>query len=731
MLRRIFARLKESKSVKPPKAKKQDYALTQFGETRNDPYHWMRDENWQEVLHKPDVLKAEIREYLEAENKYAEDQFKKCEALTKEIGDELAARIVPDDSSVPAKDGNFEYWTEFRKGADYPIYLRRKTGSEDRDIIFNEEEEAKKHEFFDVAQVSHSPDHKYIAYAVDTKGSEYYDVRIRNLETGEEFAETIPLTDGGIIWSEDSQTIFYVEKDNNHRSKNLKMHHLGTDPKTDKTIYHEKNDGYNLGASKTRSGKYIMIHSGDSETNQTSFFDSNDKDPKPKVIRPFEKGVLYSVYHHDDMFYIQTNKDGATEYKIMSTLVENYADDNWSEYLPHRDDVTIEGLIVLKDYMVRIERENALNRIIVDDYQGNEFELKVAEDAAYDLSAYGGLEYDTHKIRVDYETMADPGRLFEVDLKTGDKKVIKETTLPNGHDPKEYIVERFDITARDGEQIPVTLLRHKSVKPDGTAPLHQYGYGSYGIDAPSGFSRNAISIVDRGAVYAVAHIRGGGDKGEKWHHAGKKKTKMNTFTDFIDVTEALIKRGYGQQGEVSMEGRSAGGMLMGGVVNMRPDLYGSVIAGVAFVDVLSTISDGTLPLTPGEWEEWGNPITDRDYYDLLKSYSPYDNIQKKTKYPMIIAPAGLTDPRVTYWEPAKWIARLRDEAKGGPFLLKMNMGSGHFGSSARYDVVRERADEYAMCIQRWADRGYDMRLRVNYPEQKSDAPKPSAGNQPK
>lgn len=716
MLRKIYGSLMGSSALKPPKPKKVPYEINQHGETRVDEYHWMRDDNWQEVLEKPEVLKEEIRKYLEAENEYTADQLKKCEDLTKEIGDELASRVIPDDSSVPAKDGAYEYWIEYRKGANYPMHMRRPTGTDEREIIFDEEKEAKGHEFFDVAQVSHSPDHKYIAYSIDTAASEKYNIRVRNLETGEEFEHSIPDCAGNIIWSEDSKTLFYIDKDDKHRSKNLKMHHLGDDPAGDKVIYHEANDGYNLGASKTRTGKYIMLQSGDSETNQISFFEANDKDPKPKVIRPYEKDVLYDVYHHGDMFYIMTNKDGALEYKIMTALVDNYSDDNWTEYLPHREDVTIENIIVLKDFMVRIERENALQRIIVDDYQGNEFELKVAEDAAYDLDAYGGYEFDTDKIRVDYDTMADPGVLYEVDLKTGGKKVLKQVKLPNAHDPKEYIVERVEVTARDGEKIPVTLLRHKSTKPDGSAPLHQYGYGSYGSTSPSGFSRNAISIVDRGAVYAVAHIRGSGDKGEKWHRAGKKKTKMNTFTDFIDVTEGLIEMGWGRKGRVSMEGRSAGGMLMGAVVNMRPDLYSSVIAGVPFVDVLSTISDGDLPLTPPEWEEWGNPITDPDYYKLLKSYSPYDNIQKGVKYPLIIAPAGLADYRVTYWEPAKWIARLRDQAKGGPFLLKMNMGSGHFGSSARYDVVRERANEYAVCIKQWEKMGYDVSLRVDYPD---------------
>ena len=511
-----------------------------------------------------------------------------------------------------------------------------------------------------------------------------------------------------------------MERDEAHRAKKIKSHKLGTAAKEDKEIYHEPDDTYSVGVSKTMSGKYIMIISTASETSEVRFFDAAAVDATPadlKLISPRQRGLEYSMRHHGDTFYFVTNRDGATEYKIMTAPVDAYTQENWVDYLPANPDVTLEGLTLLKDHMIRVERENALVRVVVADYKGGEFTVDFP-DPAYVISVSVGNEFDTDKIRVNYQTLANPGVTYEVDLNTGKKTVLRERKLPNRHDPSEYVVERLNVTAKDGAQIPVTLVRHKSVKADGTAPLYQYGYGSYGITIDPSFTGKAISIADRGVVYAIAHIRGGADKGQSWYLDGKKLSKKNTFNDFIDVTEALIEKGYGKKGEVLMEGRSAGGMLMGTVANMRPDLYGAVIAGVPFVDVINTMSDATLPLTPGEWEEWGDPIRSKEFFEYMKSYSSYDNIQKGATYPLIIAPAGLTDPRVTYWEPAKWIARLRDEAKGGPFLLKMNMGSGHFGTTARYDKAREPAGEYAVVLQTLADKGHDLRLRVDYKAKK-------------
>ena len=716
---------KKPAAVVPPAAKKVPHKITYHGDTRVDNYDWLRDPNWKEVLKHPEVLDPEIRAHLEAENAYTADQLKASAPLAKKIGDEFVSRLIPNESSLPEKDGDFEYWREFRTGGDYPVYMRKHKDAAKPEIIFDGDKEAKAHKFFDISDVSWSPDHKYIAYAVDTKGSEDYEIRIRELATGKEFSETIGKTGGYCVWSADSKTIYYTERDENYRSRKVKSHKLGTDAAQDREIYHEPDDTYGVGVSKTLSGKYILIESSASETNEIRFFDAAaEATPASlKLISPRQEGVEYSVRHHGDDFYFRTNKDGATEFKIMTAPVADCTADKWVDYIPARAGVTVEGFTVLKDYMIRVENENALPRVVVSDYKGHEFTVDFP-DQAYVVNASAGYEFNTNKMRINYKTLANPGVTYEVDLNTGMKTVLRERKLPNGHDPSEYIVERISITARDGEEVPVTLLRHKSVKADGTAPLYQYGYGSYGSSMPPSFDSEAISIADRGIVYAIAHIRGGADKGQAWWHDGKKLEKNNTFTDFVDVTKALIKKGYGREGEVIMEGRSAGGLLMGAVVNMEPGLYGAVNAGVPFVDALTTILDESLPLTPGEWEEWGDPIKHKTYYDYMKSYSPYDNIKKGVKYPLIIAPAGLTDRRVTYWEPAKWIAKLRDEAKGGPFLLKMSMGSGHFGSTARYDKAREPAAEYAACLHTLVKKGYDLSLRVDYKSKKK--PKPSS-----
>lgn len=696
------------------------------GDTRIDNYDWMRDANWQAVLKHPDRLDHAIRAHLDAENAYAKAQLESSSAFTQALGDEFAARIIANESSVPQKDGDWEYWKEFRENANYPVYMRRRIGTAADEVIFDTEAEAKPHGFYDIVTVAHSPDHRYLAYSVDTKGSEYYTLRIRDLATGKDLPDSIINTKGSCVWAKDSASLFYIEQDNNHRAKWVKSHVIGTDSAQDPTLYKEPDDGFFLGIDKTESGDYLLIASRDHETQETRFCPAiTAPDLQPQLIRAREKGIKYDVHHRGDTFYIRTNADGAEEYKIMTAPVADCGVENWKNYQEARPDVTIESIIVLEKHLVRIERANALPRIVIVNEQDRERTVDFP-DAAYTATTSKGHEFAAQSIRVSYQSMANPGMTFDIDLDTGARTVRKQRLLPNGHDPAQYVVERFFIAAQDGAQVPVTLLRHVSVKADGTAPLFQYGYGSYGHISQAGFMPNFISLADRGVVVAIAGIRGSSDLGKAWHRAGRMENKKNTFTDFIDVTEALIQHGYGQAGKVCIEGRSAGGMLMGAVCNMRPDLYTSVIAGVPFVDVLNTMSDPSLPLTPPEWKEWGNPIADKNFYDLMKSYSPYDNIKSDITYPMILAPAGLTDPRVTYWEPTKWIARLRDEAKGGPFLLKMDMGQGHGGASARYDRARERADEYAICLQRWQDQGYDLSLRVQYP-----AHTPASGNIPR
>lgn len=725
-----FNENKETMPVTAPKAKKQPKSITQHGETRFDDYDWIRADNWEDVLEDGSTLPKHIREHLEAENAYAKNQFSKSPELIKNFGNEMASRVVPNQSSVPLKDGPYEYWVTYQPSDDYPRYMRRDISSGTEQIIYDANKDGQANKYFSLGKVSHSPDHKYIACSYDIEGSEFYTIRVTEIDTGKTLEHTVSKTGGSFTWAPDSRAFYYVENDDKKRPKDVKYHDIFTDEANDMVIYHEPNDAFFLNVSKSFSGDYIFIQSSDHDSGEISFFKAKNiisgQKPKLTLIRAREKGVKYSVQHRGNDFYIHTNINGAVEYKLMKTPVDKCDDKNWIEVIPHRPNISLSDVTIMQDYMIIEEVENALPRIIIDDYQGTQSTIEFP-DPAYDLSAGAGYEFEGKTVRAYYTTLAHPGVTYEIDLETGKKKILKEKKLPNGHDPKNYVVERLQVTARDGEKIPVSILRHKSITNDGTAPLFQYGYGSYGHAIEPTFSSTAISLVDRGLIYAIAHIRGGSDKGQAWYENGKKDTKKNTFNDFVDVTEGLIKHGYGQTGQVTIEGRSAGGMLMGAVTNMRPDLYGAVIAGVAFVDVLNTISDPTLPLTPPEWNEWGDPITDKGVFDYMKSYSPYENIRTDISYPLIVAPAGLTDPRVTYWEPTKWIARLRDEAKGGPFLLKMNMGSGHFGTTARYEKVKERADEYAVCLQRLVDNGYDISMRVNYT---LDAPENTKSKKP-
>lgn len=722
--------------ITAPIAKKIPHKITQHGQTRVDNYDWLRDPQNLEILSHPEKLDSEIRDYMVAQNNYTADQLKSVEKLTAEIGDDLVSRVVPKDSSVPLKDGEWEYWSEYREGGDYPIFKRRKQFSGGEEILFDGDIEVKDYDFFHIGAFQQSPDHKYVAYAVDVQGKEYFEIKIRNIETGEDLPGVVSCAKEEFVWDGASNRIFYVEYDENHMQKKVKSHDINeADTSKDIELYHEDDDGMYMDVGKTQSGEYITITSYDSEMNEMRVFGSCEDDPEPILVRAREDGVKYDIHHNGENFYIRTNVDGATEFKVMTAPVENPTFENWTEFLAARNTVTIEDIVTYKDFMVRIERENALPKIVMSDYNGRDIPLNFT-DPAYVATVRRGHEFDTRVFHLKYETPVHPGVEYQVIADSGEKHILKEKKLPNGHDPSEYILERISLPADDGAEIPVTLLRHKSVDADGTAPLFQYGYGSYGILSPSGFSTNAIAIADRGIVYAVAHTRGSADKGRAWYEDGKKLNKKNTFTDFINVTEGLIKMGYGKKGEVCMEGRSAGGMLMGTVANMRPDLYGSVIAGVPFLDVVNTISDPSLPLTPPEWNEWGNPIKNKDDYEYMMSYSPYDNVREDVEYPRMILPAGLTDHRVTYWEPTKMIALLQEKAKGGPFCLKMNMGSGHFGSTARLDKARERADEYAFAMKHLLDKGYDLTVRVDYaskkPEQdninnghKGDTPSPA------
>ncbi|MFQ5562558.1 MAG: S9 family peptidase [Parvularculaceae bacterium] len=688
----------EARVIAPPEVEQRPVDITQHGETRVDNYGWIRVDNWQEVLRDPSKLAPDVRAMLEAENAYYEAVTADLEDLRGKLFEEMRGRIKEDDSSVPAPDGAWKYWTRFREGGEYPTFVRAPRAGGEEQVLYDGDAERGDSQFFNIGSVRHSPDHKFIAYAVDRLGSEYFAIRARNIETGEEFEETIESADGsGATWAADSSAFFYVERDDNQRPKRVKLHRLGDDPANDKLIYEEADDGFFLDVSKSQSGEYVFISSGSHTTSEVRFLRADATDAAPQVIAAREDGVEYSVEHHGDDFYIQTNVDGAVDFKIVKAPISSPGRENWTDWVAHEAGVYITAFVPYKDYLVRLERRDALPRIVVSTYDGDEHEVAF-DEAAYSLGLRAGFEYDTAVTRFIYESPSTPEQTYDYDMATRARTLLKTQEVPSGHDASLYVVERVNAAARDGAEIPVTILRLKTTPVDGSAPLLLYGYGSYGATIPASFSTNVLPIVDRGVIYAIAHIRGGAARGRRWYLDGKRDKKMNTFTDFIAAAEMLIEKKYTSKKQIVIFGGSAGGLLVGAAVNLRPELFAGVIAAVPFVDVVNTISDAELPLTPPEWDEWGNPIESAEEYAWIKAYSPYDNIEP-VAYPPIMATGGLTDYRVTYWEMAKWTARLREEAKGGPFVLRMNMGAGHAGAAARFERLDERAHLYAFGLK--------------------------------
>ena len=686
------------KDLTPPDIEKRPVEITQHGVTRVDNYAWLRDEGWQEVLRDPSKLDDDIRAALDAENAYYKAATADLEDLRGALFAEMRGRIKEDDAGVPSKDGDWKYWTRYREGGEYPIFVRAPADGGAEEILFDGDKESEGAEFFNVGAVAHSPDHRLIAYAVDRLGSEYFSIRVRNVETGEEFDETIESADSlGAVWTADSSAFYYIERDDNQRPKRVKLHRLGTGASEDRLIYEEADDGFFLSVGKSQSGDYIFIYSGSHTSSEVRFLPAGDLDAAPVLIEPRADNVEYSVEHHGDHFYILTNADDAVDFKIARTPVASPGRANWTDWVAHEAGTYILTTIPFKDYFVRLERHNALPRIIVSTYEGDEHAVTF-DEAAYSLGVRSGYEFDTSVLRFVYESPSTPEQTYDYDMADRSRALLKTQEVPSGHDASLYAVERIMAPAADGAEIPVTILRLKATPKDGSAPVLLYGYGSYGSTIPASFSTSLLSLVDRGAIYALAHIRGGAAKGRQWYLDGKRDRKMNTFTDFNSAADALIAEGYTSEKNIVIYGGSAGGLLVGAAVNLRPELYAGVIAAVPFVDVINTISDASLPLTPPEWDEWGNPIESAEEYGWIAEYSPYDNIRAEA-YPPIMATGGLTDYRVTYWEPAKWVPRLRDEAQGGPFVMRMNMGAGHAGSAARFERLDERAHLFAFALK--------------------------------
>lgn len=695
----MTATLPKPNHAKPPLARRKPVSKTVHGVTLSDDYAWLRADNWQEVMRDPSKLDKNIRAYLEAENAYTAEQLASTKSLQARLFKEMKARMKQDDSTVPTPDGPFEYFTRYVVGAQYPQLCRKKRGGRKEEILLDGNVEAKGKTYWDIGCGEHSPDHKLLAYSADDTGSETYTMHVRELETGKDLPDIISGTQGDAVWANDSKTIFYVRLDENHRPRHVYRHTLGTPNSDDVLVYEEKSTGYYVSVEITQSQRYILINSHDHQSSEIYFVDAAAPDTKPRRIAKRRKGHQYSVEHRKDRLIITTNSEKAVDFRICEAPVDDPDMKNWREIVPHVPGRLIIDTVVLKNHMIRLERENGLPRFVVRRFRDRREYTVAFEEEAYALGMSAGLEFDTTTFRFTYSSMTTPSETFDYDLETQSRKLRKRQEIPSGHDPRQYITRRLYATAPDGEQVPISLLYRKDTPLDGSAPLLLYGYGAYGISMPASFSTTRLSLVNRGFIYAIAHIRGGKDKGYGWYTDGKLKKKTNTFTDFIAAGEHLAANGYTSRGRIVAQGGSAGGMLMGAVANMAPDLFLGIIAGVPFVDVLNTMLDDTLPLTPPEWPEWGNPITSKADFKLIISYSPYDKVSAQS-YPHILAEGGLSDPRVTYWEPAKWVAKLRrHNTSSNLLLLKTNMEAGHGGASGRFEHLKEIALNYAFAIK--------------------------------
>lgn len=694
----------------PPVAQRRPVSATHHGVTLTDDYAWLRADNWQDVMREPSLLDAEIRAYLEAENAYTDAALASTEALQAELFAEMKGRLKPDDFSVPAPDGPFDYYSNFVAGGQYPRLCRRPRGGGDEHILLDGNAEAEGKPYWDLGGKAHSPDHKLLAYAVDDKGSELFTIRVRDLATGQDLADEIPDTRGDVQWANDSRTLLYIRLDEHHRPLYVYRHVLGTPVSEDVLVYEEKDIGFYVALDKTLSGKFLTVDAHDHQTNEVYLIDADDPESAPRLVAARETGHEYHVDHHRSHLLILTNSEGAEDFRIVAVPVHQPDRANWREIVPHKAGRLILDMQAYTDYLVRLEREDSLPRLVITPITpgievdraildpAGEHQIAFAEEA-YALGMSEGYEFDTTTLRFTYSSMTTPAETYDYDMAARTRVLRKRQEIPSGHNPADYVTRRLFAPAADGETVPVSLLYRKGTPLDGSAPLFLYGYGSYGISIPASFSTTRLSLVDRGFIFAIAHVRGGKDKGYRWYKDGKHKTKRNTFTDFIAAGEHLVAQGLTRRGRIVANGGSAGGMLMGVVANMAPDLFLGIIADVPFVDVLNTMLDKDLPLTPPEWPEWGNPIESAEDFAIIRSYSPYDNVEAKA-YPHIFAYGGLTDPRVTYWEPAKWIAKLRRlNTSDNLVVLKTNMEAGHGGASGRYERLRETALDYAFALK--------------------------------
>jgi oligopeptidase B len=682
----------------PPLAPRRPTSRTVHGVALADDYAWLRADNWMEVMRRPEVLDPDIRAHLEAENAYAEAMLAPLEGLRGRLFDELKGRIKEDDSAVPAPDGPYAYGSRYVTGGQHPLITRSNRDGSDEIVLLDGNALAEGLAYFRLAGSEHAPDHRHVAYAFDSNGSELFDIRIRRVDGLADLPETIAETSGSIVWANDGATLFYVRVDANHRPSRVFAHRIGTPAADDRLVYEETDPGFFVGLSKTQSNAYVLIDVHDHETSEVHIIDAGRPDEAPRCLIARRPGIEVDVDHHGDAWIIRSN-DAAEDFRIVTAPLADPAPSAWRDLIAHEPGRLILAHSVYARHLVWLERVGGLPRIVIRRFADGATHAIAFAEEAYSLSLGGSLEFDTDTIRFVYSSMTTPAQVYDYDMETRARTLRKEQEVPSGHDPARYMTRRILAPARDGETVPVSLFYLKETPLDGSAPLLLYGYGAYGISIPASFSTNALSLVERGFVYAIAHVRGGKDKGYRWYAQGRREHKTNTFDDFVDAARALIAANYTAAGRIVAQGGSAGGMLMGAVANRAPELFAGIIAEVPFVDVLTTMLDDTLPLTPPEWPEWGNPIADEEAFRRILAYSPYDNVVRQA-YPAILALAGLTDPRVTYWEPAKWVARLRAmKTDANPLLLKTNMDAGHGGASGRFDRLKEVALVQAFALQ--------------------------------
>ena len=698
-----------SRKPTPPVAAKHPKRIEQLGRVRVDDYAWMKDDNWQQVLRDPKTLRADVREHLDAENAYTQAMLADTEALQAQMFAEMKGRIKEDDSSVPSPDGPWDYYVRYDLGAQHPVHARRPKGQANGEqMLLDEEALSKNKAFFQVGAASHSPDHALYAWAADEQGSEYYTIRVKDLATGEALGTPVESAYGDLTFSPDSQWLFWIWRDENARP--AKVFRRPARGGRNTLVYEEADDGMFLGIGTTSDDSHVVIHVGNQETTEIWLIPAANPTAQPIVAEPRQEAVKYSLDHWTDRWVIRTNADGAVDFKLATSTADIPAKATWTDWIAHQPGRYITGFAAFSGHLARAERVNALDRLVVTSRDGSEHEVAFPEEA-YALNLEGGYEYDTATTRFVYQSPTTPRQTYDYDMATRQRTLRKTQEIPSGHDPARYVARRLFAKAADGAEVPITVLMLQDTPLDGSAPLLLYGYGSYGMAMDPSFSIRNLSLVDRGWIWATAHVRGGSDKGWGWFLDGRKDKKPNTFTDFIACAEYLAANGYGAKGRIAAYGGSAGGMLMGAIANLRPDLWGAIIAAVPFVDVLNTMSDTSLPLTPPEWPEWGNPLEDEAAYDGIESYSPYDRVTASA-YPPVLATGGLSDPRVTYWEPQKWIAKLREfSTSDAPMLLKINMEAGHGGASGRFDFLKEIALDYAFAVwaleKPWAEKGWE------------------------